>query len=70
MVNSQPHPDAEFIMINCAVVTVSDTRTTETDRSGQLIQKMLKTNGHKVINYAIIEDEPKRILEQLAFLGG
>ncbi len=36
---STPHPDQETIIVRCAIITVSDTRTPESDRSGQLIQR-------------------------------
>ncbi len=47
--------------IRCAVITVSDTRTTETDRSGQLIQQRLTDGGHELIHYQIVKDEPDQI---------
>jgi molybdenum cofactor biosynthesis protein B len=62
---SVPHPDRDMTAINCAVITVSDTRTFETDRSGQLIQQFLQQAGHRVGAYAIIKDEPTQIEAQL-----
>ena len=56
-----PHPDPEKITLNCAVITVSDTRTRETDKSGQLIQQLLTDAGHKIVTYTIVKDEPKAI---------
>jgi molybdenum cofactor biosynthesis protein B len=44
-----------------AVVTVSDTRTIETDTSGKLIQELLVGQGHRVVDYRIIKDEPAQI---------
>ncbi|MBI4604762.1 MAG: molybdenum cofactor biosynthesis protein, partial [Planctomycetes bacterium] len=32
--------------VRCAIVTVSDTRTLETDESGQLIESLLRAAGH------------------------
>lgn len=64
-----PHPDAAALVIHCAVITVSDTRTVGTDRSGQLIQLMLQEAGHQVAAYSIVKDEPRQIqleLEQLS----
>lgn len=64
-----PHPDTAALAIHCAVITVSDTRTVETDRSGQLIQQLLHDAGHHVIAYAIVRDEPAQIqvaLQQLS----
>jgi molybdopterin adenylyltransferase len=56
-----PHPDVQAIAINCAIITVSDTRTIETDRSGQIIQQLLEDAGHQVVEYTIIKDEPEQI---------
>ncbi|MCU0548559.1 MAG: MogA/MoaB family molybdenum cofactor biosynthesis protein [Leptolyngbya sp. Prado105] len=64
----QPHPDAHGITVACAVITVSDTRNAETDRSGQLIQQLLTHAGHTIADYAIVPDEPDQIRSQLANL--
>lgn len=64
-----PHPDTGAVAIDCAVITVSDTRTPETDRSGQLIQHLLQEAGHRVMAYAIVKDEPAQIQEQLEQLS-
>ncbi|BAU10500.1 molybdopterin binding domain-containing protein [Leptolyngbya sp. NIES-3755] len=61
----QPHPDDRQISVSCAVITVSDTRTRETDRSGQLIQQLLEQSGHTIAYYAIVPDEPDQIRSQL-----
>ena len=46
-----PHPDLSKIKINCAVIPVSDTRTIETDKSGQVIQQLLSNANHAVKEY-------------------
>ncbi|NJL65395.1 MAG: MogA/MoaB family molybdenum cofactor biosynthesis protein [Methylacidiphilales bacterium] len=56
-----PHSDKAEITINCAIITVSDTRTIETDKSGQLIFKFLEDANHQVTSYKIIKDEPAEI---------
>ena len=43
------------------VITCSDTRTPDTDTSGQLIQKLLKEQGHTVVAYHLVKDEPSKI---------
>ncbi|HHW5119873.1 TPA: MogA/MoaB family molybdenum cofactor biosynthesis protein [Staphylococcus pseudintermedius] len=45
--------------IRCAVLTVSDTRTTETDKSGQSVQTLLQTADFEVEiqHYMIVKDE-------------
>ncbi len=47
--------------IACAVLTVSDTRTEETDKSGGLIKEMLTAAGHRIQAYHIVKDEPSQI---------
>ncbi len=44
--------------LNLAVVTVSDTRTLETDTSGALIIKLAEQAGHVILERAIVPDEP------------
>jgi molybdopterin adenylyltransferase len=61
----QPHPDRLKIAIDCAVVTISDTRTPSTDSSGELIQQLLLAAGHKIGRYQIIPDEPLQIRAEL-----
>ena len=53
-----PHPDLSKIKINCAVITVSDIRTIETDKSGQVIQQLLSNANHIVKEYEILPDDP------------
>ncbi|WP_448576826.1 MogA/MoaB family molybdenum cofactor biosynthesis protein [Thermomicrobium sp.] len=47
--------------VACAVITVSDTRTVETDTSGALIRERLERAGHTVVFYAIVPDEREEI---------
>lgn len=56
-----PHPDRQQIAAKCAVITVSDTRTPETDKSGSIIQQLLKDAGHQISDYRIVRDEPTQI---------
>lgn len=65
----QPHPDRADITVSCAVITLSDTRSAETDHSGQLIQQLLLEAGHAVSFYTILKDEPQEIESQLKVLG-
>ncbi|WLV23788.1 MogA/MoaB family molybdenum cofactor biosynthesis protein [Aciduricibacillus chroicocephali] len=43
--------------VNCFVLTISDTRTEETDKSGNLMIQMLEDSGHKVVGRTIVRDE-------------
>ena len=65
----QPHPDSPGITVTCAVVTVSDTRSPETDKSGQIIQQLLVGANYAVGAYTIIKDEPAQIQQQIELLG-
>lgn len=65
----QPHPDSALMTVQCAVITVSDTRLPETDKSGQLIQQLLLDAGHSIRFYTILKDEPQEIQSQLKTLG-
>jgi molybdenum cofactor biosynthesis protein B len=44
--------------IRCYVITVSDSRTEDTDTGGQLLRKLLTEGGHLVLGHAIVRDEP------------
>lgn len=61
----QPHADRDPKVVNCAVITVSDTRSIDGDRSGQLIKELLINTGHEVLFYEIIPDEPEIIRDRL-----
>ncbi|GAB4111532.1 MAG: MogA/MoaB family molybdenum cofactor biosynthesis protein [Roseiflexaceae bacterium] len=49
--------------IVCGVVTISDTRTPETDTSGAAIRAAIRAAGHQVGQYALVPDEPSQIVE-------
>jgi molybdenum cofactor biosynthesis protein B len=55
------HHQSDVRTIGCAVITVSDTRTTDTDRSGRRIQELLRSQGHRIEHYEILRDEPELI---------
>ncbi len=62
---SQPHPDVASIAVNCAVITVSDSRTPATDSSGEIARSLLQAAGHEIGLYHIIPDEPTQIRAEL-----
>src|SRR5690349_6234896 len=47
--------------VACYVLTVSDTKTPETDTSGALIRELLAAAGHRVTGGAIVRDEPLEV---------
>jgi molybdenum cofactor biosynthesis protein B len=56
----------EFIPVNIAVLTVSDTRTIATDTSGQLIVDRMTEAGHRIADRRIVIDSELQIRAQLA----
>jgi molybdenum cofactor biosynthesis protein B len=44
--------------VGCFVLTVSDTKTAETDTSGRAIRELLTAAGHTVVGSAVVRDEP------------
>jgi molybdenum cofactor biosynthesis protein B len=59
------HRSHALTALNLAVLTVSDTRTLETDTSGALIAELAAGAGHRVIERAIVPDEPERMRPRL-----
>ncbi len=55
------HRADDIASVNCAIMTVSDTRTEKTDKTGPLIRELLEGAGHQVSSYQIIPDEPDRV---------
>ena len=43
------------------IITCSDTRTLDTDASGQLIRKLLEGRGHTVVGHHVVKDDPAQI---------
>ena len=58
--------EREFIPINIAVLTVSDTRTLENDTSGGYIAERMKAAGHSIVAHVIVKDSEVGIRAQLA----
>ncbi|MNN19328.1 Molybdenum cofactor biosynthesis protein B [compost metagenome] len=55
-----------FAPLNIAVLTVSDTRTLETDTSGQLFVDRLQAAGHNLAARVLLKDDLYRIRAQVA----
>ncbi|MBL8631007.1 MAG: molybdenum cofactor biosynthesis protein B [Rhodospirillaceae bacterium] len=54
-----------FLAINIAVLTVSDTRTLETDTSGKILVDRIEAMGHKVAERLLLTDDVPAIVAQL-----
>lgn len=59
------HRNESAKTINVAVITVSDTRTMETDRGGQTILDLLEGTDHQVVSRVIVRDEPQEIVHAI-----
>jgi molybdopterin adenylyltransferase len=77
MMAPTPHADKKPVSVACAVITVSDSRwqslaraeVPDEDRSGALIQALLRGAGHSILHYQVLPDEPaaiQKILQQFA----
>ncbi len=56
-----PEQDREFIAVNIAVLTISDSRTRKTDKSGPVLVKRVSNDGHHVVGTEIVKDEIDQI---------
>lgn len=54
-----------FLPLDIAVLTVSDTRTLDTDSSGQILVDRLTAAGHRLAARAIVRDEKPDLARQL-----
>ncbi len=59
------HQEKEVTDLGFWVVTISDTRTNQTDESGHFIRQALAQNDHTVLKYEIIKDEASQIEDLL-----
>ena len=49
------------VSVACFVLTVSDTRSPDTDTSGRAIRELLEAGGHRVSGHALVRDEPEQV---------
>ena len=47
--------------VRCVVCTVSDSKTPDTDTSGQVLRALLTGAGHEVVGYQVVRDEPSQV---------
>lgn len=60
------HAESVFVPLNIAVLTVSDTRTQDTDTSGALLVERLQAAGHQLAARVLLKDDLYRIRAQVA----
>jgi molybdenum cofactor biosynthesis protein B len=73
IIMEQPPPSFEqhqaagvkYGALGFAVLTMSDSRTPESDTSGQFIREAVAAAGHKVVRYALVKDDPNQIRPDL-----
>src|SRR2546429_726810 len=57
------HKEHAPTSVKCGVITISDSRTPETDESGKLIRDLFQRAGHSILVYVVVKDEAKPILD-------
>lgn len=55
------HGAGDSASVGVAILTVSDTRTPETDQSGALVADLCRAAGHTVAERSIVPDDPDRV---------
>ncbi len=49
------------MQVNIALLTITDTRTIDTDKSGAILEKKIKEQNHKLLDRKIVKDEKEEI---------
>ena len=63
--STQEHKKEAPKRVNCKVITVSDTRNKDSDKSGKLMIELLEQAGHGIGEYVIVKDEEGAIREEV-----
>jgi molybdopterin adenylyltransferase len=61
-VSQHDHKREAPTSVGCFIVTISDTRTMDTDTSGRAINELLVGAGHRIEGRAIVKDDPGEVL--------
>ena len=64
--SSAEHRATSPASVRCYVITVSDTRTEETDTGGKAVSELLAAAGHMVVGRHIVRDEPAEVAALVA----
>ena len=59
----------DFVSINIAIITISDSRTKENDTSGDTLEKRITKAGHQMVKRIIIPDDVSKIKKTLEELS-
>lgn len=60
-----PHDPREATPAAIGWLTVSDTRTEADDHSGALARKLIEAEGHRLVQRALVRDEPDEVRDQV-----
>jgi molybdopterin adenylyltransferase len=63
--STDEHKKSAQKVVNTKIITVSDTRDKDTDKSGKLMIELLQNAGHTVVDYVIVKDEMTPIQEEI-----
>ena len=55
--------NVDFLPINISIVTISDTRNFENDKSGNVLVQRVQNSGHKILSRKIVKDDFDQISE-------
>jgi molybdenum cofactor biosynthesis protein B len=55
------HAEHDVASARCFVLTVSDTRTLDTDEGGSLVEQLLRELGHSICGRNLVRDDPQAI---------
>jgi molybdopterin adenylyltransferase len=61
----QEHKKTAISTVSCKVITVSDTRNKESDKSGRLMVELIEASGHHVVDYVIVKDDAEEITTEV-----
>jgi molybdenum cofactor biosynthesis protein B len=68
--SSADHRATSPASVRCYVITVSDTRTEDTDTGGKAVAELLTAGGHMVVGRHIVKDEPAEVAALVAQYAG
>ena len=68
--STPPERNPDKPRIRVATLTLSDTRTPETDEGGRLLGELLQHAGFVVVSHAILREEPTHVRETISFICG
>ncbi len=59
------HEDLVETEISCRVLTVSSSRDSKSDKSGELIRELVRAEGHQIDESSLVPDEPEKIRDEI-----